>query len=100
MKNEINKINLNKAFRELRKNGYFARQNFWCCQTCAWADIPNEKSKNVVFYHNQDNQDLKQNGECFLSWNGDGKLITKILKNNNIKVDWNGNKSQRIKIYL
>ena len=29
-----NKENLKKAFRELRKIGYFAKMNFACCQSC------------------------------------------------------------------
>jgi hypothetical protein len=45
---------LNEAFKDLRKSGYFARQNFQCCQSCAWAAIPEEKEEKVVFYHQQD----------------------------------------------
>ena len=40
-----NKENLNNAFKELRKLGYFARQNFKCCQSCAWAAVPMDKAK-------------------------------------------------------
>ena len=47
------KENLNQAFKELRKLGYFARQNFMCCQNCAWATVPMD-AKKVVFYHKQD----------------------------------------------
>lgn len=39
------KANLNQAFKELRKLGYFARQNFWCCQSCAWAAVPMDAKK-------------------------------------------------------
>ena len=28
---------LTLAFKELRKSGYLAKQNFCCCQSCAWA---------------------------------------------------------------
>ena len=49
-------LRLREAFKDLRKAGYFARQNFTCCQSCAWAEIPEEKSDKVVFYHAQEAQ--------------------------------------------
>ena len=57
------KANLNQAFKDLRKLGYFARQNFWCCQSCAWAAVP-VNVKKVVFYHKQDADELKETGEA------------------------------------
>jgi hypothetical protein len=54
------RTNLTKAFAELRKNGYFAKQNFLCCQSCGWAALSDEEAKNAVFYHNQDYRDLKK----------------------------------------
>jgi hypothetical protein len=51
------KSNLTLAFEELRSIGYFARQNFWCCQSCAWYAIPEEKSLKSVFFHGQDADD-------------------------------------------
>lgn len=95
----MNKENLNKAFRALRKAGYFAKQNFWCCQSCAWSDVPDSQEK-VVFYHRQDNDDLKENGKCRLAWSGDGNEIVKILNENGVKTEWDGNNDKRIKIFL
>ena len=43
------RTNLTKAFAELRKNGYFAKQNFLCCQSCGWAALSDEEAKNAVF---------------------------------------------------
>ena len=37
-----------KAFRELRKYGYIAKQNFWCCQSCAWADLTDKEAEKAV----------------------------------------------------
>jgi hypothetical protein len=54
------RTNLTKAFAELRKNGYFAKQNFLCCQSCGWAALSDEEAKNAVFYHNQDYRDFKK----------------------------------------
>lgn len=92
------KRNLNRAFAQLRKLGYTAKQNFWCCQTCAWHDLTDEEAKKTVFYHSQDNDDLKENGTCHLAWAGNGEEIVKVLKDNGIKVDWDGSENTRIKI--
>lgn len=90
--------NLTKAFKELRKEGYFARQNWKCCQTCGWAAISDEQAKHAVFYHAQDARDLREKNYCHLAWEGDGKKIVKILKSNGLNVKWSGNKEQRIRV--
>ena len=86
------------AFKLLRKLGYFARQNFQCCQSCAWSAIPDEKSEKAVFYHRQDGQDLERRGECYLSWSGNGYEIVSVLTQADLKCEWNGDPSTRIKI--
>ena len=96
----MDKSKLTKAFSELRKMGYVAKQNFWCCQRCAWEALTDEEAEKAVFYHEQDNKDLKENGTCNLAWNGDGKLIVEILEKNGVKVDWNGTDNSRIGIEL
>lgn len=87
--------NLTKAFRELRKAGYFAKQNFTCCQTCAWAEVPDGVEK-VVFYHQQDNESKKQGEPFYLAWSGDGHEIQRILKKNGVKTKWSGSEDKRI----
>ena len=42
------KANLNQAFKELRKLGYFARQNFMCCQNCANLDTLLDKTSSAA----------------------------------------------------
>lgn len=91
---------LTKAFRELRKAGYFAKQNFWCCQSCAWADIPDDKAGKAVFYHAQDNSELRKTGSCHLAWSGDANEIIKILNDNGVKTSWDGSENKRIKINI
>jgi len=97
---KINKTKLNKAFKQLREMGYFAKQNFLCCQSCGWNAIPDNQSENVVFYNQQDNEDLKETGECYLSWAGNGEAIVETLRGNGIKAEWDGTESDRIKIDL
>ena len=92
------KSNLTKAFAALRKAGYFAKQNFWCCQTCGWAAVPDEQAKKAVFYHNQDNARKKAGKPFMLAWSGDGNQICKILNDNGIKTNWSGDEDNRIEV--
>ena len=85
---------IGNAFRELRKRGYFARKNFWCCQSCAWAAVP-EGAEKVVFYHGQDNDDIPS-GKIHLAWDGSGAEIKMVLENAGLYVEWNGKEDTRI----
>lgn len=95
------KEKVNQAFRLLRKAGYYAKQNYWCCQSCGWADVP-EGIEKVVFYHAQDNDAWNANKELdqplHLAWSGDGLEIVGILKSVGLNVDWNGKEDSRIAI--
>lgn len=91
--------NLTKAFAELRKKGYFAKQNFMCCQSCGWAALTDEQAKNAVFYHNQDYRDLKYGDDLYLAWSGDGYFIARTLESFGMKVKWEGDSHDRIMVY-
>ena len=88
---------LKEAFKDLRKAGYFARQNFTCCQLCAWAEIPEEKSNKVVFYHQQDAAG-KADDEMYVGWAGDGKEIGGIFAKHRIDTEWECTSNTRILI--
>lgn len=90
----VNKQNLKNFFRDLRKEGFFARMNFMCCNTCAWAEVPEDK-ENVVFYHNQENPEDEY---LYLCWSGDARIIFDIAENNNFDMIWNGNQDVKIKL--
>lgn len=94
----MSQTNLTKAFKELRKHGYFARQNFTCCQSCGWAEVPEDKSDTAVFYHNQDYQSYKEGGDLYLAWSGDGNLICSVLRENGLDVEWEGTPDVRIRV--
>lgn len=89
---------LTPAFRALRKLGYFARQDFLCCQSCAWHAVPEDKSEKVVFYHHQDKQSMMQTGDCYLAWSGNGEEICYTLRSFGFVVEWDGSSNQRIVI--
>ena len=88
--------NLSKAFRALRKEGYVAKQNFMCCQSCAWAELSEGEAEKAVFYHNQDYQDLKRGDDLYLAWSGDGNLIAETLIKNGMTISWDGTADTRI----
>lgn len=90
--------NLTKAFRNLRRKGYWAKQNHACCQTCGWAEVPDGKEEKVVFYHNQDNDDKIKGKPFHIAWSGNGKEIQSILEKNGVTTEWDGNNDKRIKI--
>lgn len=94
-----NKQKLNIAFRKLRKEGYYAKQNFWCCQSCGLAAIPEDKD-SYVFYHSQDFEDLKKYGTCYLTWAGNTNKIINILNEAGVWTEWDGNLNSRISIDL
>lgn len=95
----MSKSKLTQAFKDLRKAGYFARQNFSCCQSCAWTEVPDEQADKAVFYHRQDADDLKEQGSCYLAWSGNAKEIISILKKNGLSVKWGG-EGKRILVTL
>lgn len=96
----MKKPNINKAFNALRKAGYFARQNFWCCQNCGWSAMSDEEAKKAVFYHAQDKNDLDKSGSCHIAWSGDGNEIVKIFNDNGVYTKWCGNNDKRIQIFI
>lgn len=92
------KTKITEAFKDLRKLGYFARQNYKCCQTCGWAAIPEDKGEKAVFYHSQDNTQLLETGSTHLAWAGDGDEICRVLNKHDIATIWNGSDATRIEI--
>lgn len=95
-----NKKLLNKGFKQLRKLGYVAHQDFWCCSTCGWAALTEKECEKAVFYHHQDKQRMLEDGEVYLAWSGNGDEIVKVFTDLGLKVEWDGSKSKRIKIDL
>jgi hypothetical protein len=91
---------LRYAFADLRKKGYFARMNFWCCQSCAWSAIPEDKADKVVFYHNQDAKDMLDGWGTFhsvyLAWCGNADEIREAFESRGFEIDHDGSEDSRI----
>lgn len=90
--------NLTRAFKALRKQGYFARQNFMCCQGCGWSAVPEGKEDKVVFFHGQDAARMRAGNDFHLAWAGDGNEICRILNENGVETEWDGTTSTRIAV--
>lgn len=90
---------LNVAFRNLRKAGYFAKQNFWCCQSCGCSAVPDSHENKYVFYHRQDNDCLVDSGGCYMAWDGDGEEISRIFREAGLQVKWDGSGATRIEVF-
>jgi hypothetical protein len=103
MLNDRQKIAL--AFKHLRKEGFFARMNFKCCPSCAVAAIPMGRLGAYVFYtapykNRLDDNDMLKDA-MYLCWDtldGDATPITQVLREVGLKVSWNGNSHNVIKI--
>ena len=94
------KEKLNKAFRELRKLGYVARQHFMCCRNCAWHALSDKEAEKAVFYHRQDSESWGYGGELdydlYLAWSGDAAEIVDVLRRHGLSVEHNGSENSRI----
>jgi len=107
------KKQINLAFKELRKNGFIAKQDWACCNSCGMKDIYDEVNEEYidagkpepdgfVFYHCQNTDLLKGYAETYLAWGAIdcemskkeeikiGKTIVNILNKFDINVEWNG----------
>ncbi len=96
-----NKQKLNELFKQLRKEGFVARQNFMCCQTCALAELDAKGIKdgdNYTFYHRQDKEYFDKNNRLMLAWGGNGTKIATLAQKLGIMVNWNGTDNQRIEL--
>ena len=111
------KYKLNQAFKEIRKEGILARQNFSCCQGCGSYDLveaAEQQEKNgkkkvlgYVFYHRQDNEKFLETGKvhlAFTSLHKDlstkqlGLMIVAILLKNGICLNWDYTSNTRIEV--
>lgn len=90
---------LKNAFYELEQLGYFARINFWCCNTCALADIPDDVEK-FVFTHQQSHEDFLEKSEAYLNWAGNPQEIIQVLEKHGFETEHDGSENKKIFISL
>ena len=103
MHKDANKIAraIDDAFATLRDEGFFAKAHHTFCLSDGLSEIPRNKESRFVFYHEQDAEDLKENGKCNLAFGSSlwvGKKICKELNDSGLSVSWNGTLEQRIEV--
>lgn len=110
---------LDMAFEILDRGGIVARQNYWCCQTCAGAAITDEMDarkqggetvRGYIFYHLQDTEGAAKYGHLYLAFGSDpddpsstpqiGHEIVVHLEELGFRVAWNGDLAQRIVVEI
>lgn len=90
---------LRSAFEYLRGSGYFAEENWTCCQSCGLAELP-EGTTKFVFYHQQDADGLIERDGLYLAWGGDAEEIMHALICHRLRVSWDGSPGSRIWVSL
>jgi len=77
MTKEETRVKVLDTFKELRKEGFLAKDNFRCCQNCAGYNLTvqaekkisqNKEVKGCVYWHKQDEENYRENGEWFLAY--------------------------------
>jgi len=109
---------ITKAFKQLRKEGFAARENYMCCQGCGLAAIQEKYPKAIayVFWHQQDNDDAMEGRNFHLAfghkvkgtddrWVENETLSTLIghhivatLKAHGVETIWDGTNRTRIEV--
>lgn len=97
---------LKLAFAALREQGYAAKENFLCCQSCGGAAIDLKGKKGGVFWHGQDDEGLKEHGSLYISFltkegGGSEKVgaaLAVALRSEGLQVEWNGTAAERVKV--
>lgn len=109
---------LKKAFVDLRKQGFLAKQNFMCCGNCACTALGNQikeepgKYIGAAYYHSQDNDRLKEYGETCIGFapvDNDAPdwaslLVGHAVKNTMLRygllVEWEGTSNKKLTVKL
>ena len=96
-----------KAFRKLRKEGFFARMSYLCCSSCATAEMGIfhglTPESNFAYFHKQDAEAFNKDGmlESNLMVRHGGSRsneIVEILKECCLEVSWNNDMGYCIEI--
>jgi len=117
----VTKMDINHFFKALHKAGFFARQSYWCCNTCGCAALEKDlkpKHRGWVFYNRQDASAFRSRrydwkiillDDLYLTF-GDtkgnmnvtkriGREVEVIALRCGLLVDWNGDPQTRIRIH-
>jgi len=91
--NKEQKEKINRAFRELRKAYYTAKQNV---DTGTMEDV----TQRYVYSDIQDVENADARGKLWLSWSGNGAEIHRVIEDVGLNVSWNGDPNFKMAIIL
>ncbi|MFA6090371.1 MAG: hypothetical protein WC774_01195 [Candidatus Gracilibacteria bacterium] len=99
MKNKELKKRVNKMFAALRKQGFFAEQNFLFDDGGCWGAIPCNY-KNAVFY-NEQMYDMtfvygEEGDDLYIAWDGDVGTVLKEAMKAGLAVEWEGREDRKV----
>lgn len=89
-----------RSFNRLRINGYRCEQDWTCCQSCGWEEIPWEDADHCVWYHAQDKETAIRTGKLWFVWQGDSALIREAFEAEGLTVEHDGEPGKRIQVEL
>jgi hypothetical protein len=101
---------INLVFQKMTDNGIFARADFWCCQSCGCAAVPESGYRGYAFYHEQDKDgaideyDYSDSISVYLAFGkieGEdpvtiGNEICSYLQTAGFRTEWSGDAGTRI----
>ena len=112
------KAEISELFRALRKKGFMAKQNYWCCGGCAMSAAGQEAEEqfnkgkayeSVALFHKQEAARIREGSDrCHIMFdslidNQDQAEVGKIIHDTAVElgmvVEWNGNPAYRVVLY-
>ena len=87
---KVNDHRLTASFEQFKTLGYHCFEGGICCSNCGYMSVPKKSRKKYVFYCDQIADIFIDSGIGYLQWNGNAKLILKILRSNGLKCSWDG----------
>lgn len=103
MQNNTPKQRVNAIFRNLRKAGFIAKQNFACCSSCGHYELGTDyPSQSYAFYNKQSNESIWKRGysTLYIQFSGDGNVIAEIVRKHGFEVDWGGTPDKAVGIVV
>lgn len=113
----VRELLIGSVFPALRKQKLYARANFMCCGSCAAyglgqdmeaAALKGKAKDGAVYWHNQDDESLRQRGYVYLGFGAYekgslsgaavGKLVADACTAAGLTVEWNGSEDERIHV--
>jgi hypothetical protein len=107
-KNAMLRQKIEAVFDKLTREGWFAKSDWQCCQSCGWAAIPKAFCGPIAFFHEQDAEQLdivNSNPSCCIAFGHSdetpestiaaGERLVAALKAEGCFVKWDGTENER-----